>query len=582
MSASDASQGIEHNAAARTSHGRTDARALLATCVAAAARGADVVRKGAERRASLVWETKGYNDFVSEIDRASEATIAEVVAGRHPDATLVAEEGSPNLSRSHGLVFVADPLDGTTNFLHGVPHYAVSIAALIDGDVVAGATINAATGELFTATLGGGARRAGQPIRVSDTTEPGRSLIATGLPWSGDEDIAQYMVSLPNVMRSTAASAARAPPRSISPTSPAGDTTRSGSFASIRGTWPPARCSCARRVESSRPLPASPAPSPKRPSSAAIPSCTPGSSTRSAHHEAHRVRPELLRGAPPRSRRRHPRRDRRRPRRLSARRELGRESQPERHHLRRGDRRRRRGGLCWNPGSRTPDRSHQSLRRASAHGRRRRRSLHPARGIDDGGLHRARRQLGERVGRELGIPVFLYERAATRPDRENLADVRRGEFEGLREEIGRTPQRTPDFGPATVHPTAGAVAIGARPFLVAYNVYLGPASNLAVAKEVAKAVRGSSGGLRYVKAMGFEVDGQAQVSMNLVDTERTPLHVAFDCGAHRSRSARRDADVERDRRASFRSAHSSTRPCATCGCATSRSTWCSSRRSAAP
>jgi glutamate formiminotransferase/formiminotetrahydrofolate cyclodeaminase len=138
------------------------------------------------------------------------------------------------------------------------------------------------------------------------------------------------------------------------------------------------------------------------------------------------------------------------------------------------------------------------------------------------------RQLGERVGRELGIPVFLYERAATRPDRENLADVRRGEFEGLRDDIGRTPQRTPDFGPSAVHATAGAVAIGARPFLVAYNVYLGPASNLAIAKEVAKAVRGSSGGLRYVKAMGFEVDGQAQVSMNLVDTERTPLHVAFD------------------------------------------------------
>jgi glutamate formiminotransferase/formiminotetrahydrofolate cyclodeaminase len=138
------------------------------------------------------------------------------------------------------------------------------------------------------------------------------------------------------------------------------------------------------------------------------------------------------------------------------------------------------------------------------------------------------RQLGERVGRELGVPVFLYERAATRPDRENLADVRRGEFEGLRDDIGRTAQRTPDYGPPTVHATAGAVAIGARPFLVAYNVYLGPASNIGVAKEVAKAVRGSSGGLRYVKAMGFEVDGQAQVSMNLVDTERTPLHVAFD------------------------------------------------------
>jgi glutamate formiminotransferase/formiminotetrahydrofolate cyclodeaminase len=138
------------------------------------------------------------------------------------------------------------------------------------------------------------------------------------------------------------------------------------------------------------------------------------------------------------------------------------------------------------------------------------------------------RQLGERVGRVLSIPVFLCERAATRPDRENLADVRRGEFEGIRDEIGKTPQRTPDFGPAAVHPTAGAVAIGARPFLVAYNVYLGPASNMPVAKEVAKAVRGSAGGLKYVKGLGFEVDGQAQVSMNLVDTERTPLHQAYD------------------------------------------------------
>jgi glutamate formiminotransferase / formiminotetrahydrofolate cyclodeaminase len=138
------------------------------------------------------------------------------------------------------------------------------------------------------------------------------------------------------------------------------------------------------------------------------------------------------------------------------------------------------------------------------------------------------RALGDRVGRELEIPVFLYERAATRPDRENLADVRRGEFEGLRDEIGRNPNRTPDFGPPRIHPTAGAVAIGARPFLVAYNVYLGPASNIDVAKAVAKAVRGSSGGLRYVKALGLEVDGQAQVSMNLVDVEKTPLFRAFD------------------------------------------------------
>ena len=138
------------------------------------------------------------------------------------------------------------------------------------------------------------------------------------------------------------------------------------------------------------------------------------------------------------------------------------------------------------------------------------------------------RTLGERVGRELQIPVFLYERAAMRADRENLADVRRGEFEGLREQMGTDPSRVPDFGPGRIHATAGAVAIGARPFLVAYNVYLGPASNLQVAKDVAKAVRHSTGGLRYVKALGLEVDGQAQVSMNLVDTEKTPLFRAFD------------------------------------------------------
>ena len=138
------------------------------------------------------------------------------------------------------------------------------------------------------------------------------------------------------------------------------------------------------------------------------------------------------------------------------------------------------------------------------------------------------RDLGERVGRELGIPVYLYERAATQPSRENLADIRRGEFEGLREELGKNPARNPDFGPAKIHPTCGAVAIGARPFLVAYNIYIGPSSNLQIAKNVAKAVRGSSGGFRYVKGLGLDVDGQAQVSMNLVDTEKTPLHHAFN------------------------------------------------------
>jgi glutamate formiminotransferase/formiminotetrahydrofolate cyclodeaminase len=138
------------------------------------------------------------------------------------------------------------------------------------------------------------------------------------------------------------------------------------------------------------------------------------------------------------------------------------------------------------------------------------------------------RTLGARAAAELGIPIYLYERAATRPDRENLADVRRGEFEGLHDEIATNPNRAPDFGPRRLHPTAGATAVGARPFLVAYNVYLGATENLAVAKEVAKAVRHSSGGLRYVKGLGLAVEGQAQVSMNLVDVEKTPLYRAFD------------------------------------------------------
>jgi glutamate formiminotransferase/formiminotetrahydrofolate cyclodeaminase len=138
------------------------------------------------------------------------------------------------------------------------------------------------------------------------------------------------------------------------------------------------------------------------------------------------------------------------------------------------------------------------------------------------------RALGERVGRELSIPVYLYEAAATRPGRENLADVRRGEFEGLREEIGVNADRHPDFGPAAVHPSAGATAIGARMPLVAYNVNLGT-RDVGVAKRIANAVRFQRGGLRYVKAMGFELAdrGLSQVSMNLVNTKGTPIHRVF-------------------------------------------------------
>ncbi len=132
------------------------------------------------------------------------------------------------------------------------------------------------------------------------------------------------------------------------------------------------------------------------------------------------------------------------------------------------------------------------------------------------------RRLGERVGVELGIPVYLYEAAALRPDRQNLEDVRRDEYEGLKRAIQSDPDRAPDFGPAELG-SAGAVAIGARLPLIAFNVYLST-TEVDVAKQIAKAVRHSSGGLRYVKALGLLVDGKAQVSLNLTDYRRTPLH----------------------------------------------------------
>lgn len=139
------------------------------------------------------------------------------------------------------------------------------------------------------------------------------------------------------------------------------------------------------------------------------------------------------------------------------------------------------------------------------------------------------RRLGKRVGEELQIPVFLYEAAATRPDRINLANVRKGEYEGLKAEIGRNPEREPDFGPEKVHPRAGATIIGARMPLIAYNVYLNT-EDLGLAKQIAKVVREAGGGLPSVKALGFEIKArkQVQVSMNLTNYLKTPPHVAFE------------------------------------------------------
>jgi glutamate formiminotransferase len=137
------------------------------------------------------------------------------------------------------------------------------------------------------------------------------------------------------------------------------------------------------------------------------------------------------------------------------------------------------------------------------------------------------RQTGEQIWKRFQIPVYLYESAAASPARQNLENIRRGQFEGIRDEIAVNPARTPDFGEARLHPTAGACVVGARKFLIAYNVFLNT-PDVDIAKRVAKAVRVSTGGLRFVKAAGFLVRGQAQVSMNLTDFEQTPMHRVFE------------------------------------------------------
>src|SRR6201997_4761958 len=137
------------------------------------------------------------------------------------------------------------------------------------------------------------------------------------------------------------------------------------------------------------------------------------------------------------------------------------------------------------------------------------------------------RHVGEEIWKRYQIPVYLYESAARIPERQGLENIRRGQFEGIRAEIATNPSRRPDFGDPCVHPTAGATVVGARKFLIAYNVFLNT-PDVRIAKKIAKAVRFSSGGMRFVKGAGFLVRGLAQVSMNLTDFEPTPIHRVFE------------------------------------------------------
>ena len=136
------------------------------------------------------------------------------------------------------------------------------------------------------------------------------------------------------------------------------------------------------------------------------------------------------------------------------------------------------------------------------------------------------RQAGQEIWRRFGVPVFFYGAAAARPDRANVEEVRRGQFEGLREAVAKDSSRRPDIGGPNLHPTAGACAVGARKLLVAYNIYFDSA-DVAMVRAIAKGVRAASGGLKGVKAMGVLAHGRAQLAMDITDLEVTPLSQVY-------------------------------------------------------
>lgn len=178
--------------------------ALLDTIVAAARAGGGIIRAATPTARDLAWEEKSAFDFVSRVDRAAEEEIARILTSAHPGAVVLGEELSPGQETTAGLAFIVDPLDGTTNFLHGYPEYAVSVAASNDGELVAAAVLNAASGELFTATAGGGAHLDGVPIAVSNTTDHARALIGTGFPFRRLEELGRYGRQFDLVARRTA------------------------------------------------------------------------------------------------------------------------------------------------------------------------------------------------------------------------------------------------------------------------------------------------------------------------------------------------------------------------------------------
>lgn len=176
---------------------------LLDIVVRAAHAAAGVIREAAPRVREIDWQSKGPTDFVSEVDLAAEARILAIVRGELPEAVILAEESAASVARdrlSAGLAVVIDPLDGTTNFLHGYPEYAVSIAVLSEGEPVAAVVYDVPGEEIFTAVVGGGCLMNGAPCHVSTIADPQRALIGTGFPFKDAADIAPYQLQMSRVM----------------------------------------------------------------------------------------------------------------------------------------------------------------------------------------------------------------------------------------------------------------------------------------------------------------------------------------------------------------------------------------------
>ena len=184
--------------------GRALGEHLLQACVRAARVGAEYIRTRSGELHTIDWRVKSRADFVSDVDTGAEERVTESLLDAVPDSQVLGEELSPLTTAGDGIVFIVDPLDGTTNFLHGYPAYSVSIAALAGGETLAGAVLHVPLDSLFTAALGGGARRDGVPIRVSEIAEPMRALIGTGFPFKHEEYLPPYLPQFARVVTQTA------------------------------------------------------------------------------------------------------------------------------------------------------------------------------------------------------------------------------------------------------------------------------------------------------------------------------------------------------------------------------------------